>query len=206
MKRVFLVRHGETAGNSTRILRGTASANDSLTAQGERQARACAAAFQAMHLPNPRVYASTYLRAQQTAQAIADALHTTVSTREGLHEINIGTWEGRPYSDLHHHATELHAHGGFAFPGGEHIHDVTCRAHPVLEDIAAQDGTPIIVTHNLTLTALLCRLTASDYLPAWQNRQFNHQNTAITELTFDGHNWEVVKLAQSGHLLQESYS
>lgn len=200
MKRVFLVRHGETAGNSTRTLRGNQSAGDPLTRLGENQARACAAAFQAMQLPDPRVYASTYLRAQQTAQAIADALNTTVTVRDGLHEISIGTWEGRPYSDLHYHAAELHAQGGFAFPGGEHIHDVTCRAHPVLEDIAAQDGTPVIVTHNLTLTALLCHMTASDYLPAWQKRQFNHDNTAITELSFDGQKWQVVKLAQSGHL------
>src|SRR6476469_4753512 len=99
--KLVLVRHGESAGNVAQVFRGPSSRHDGLTGAGEAQARALGRHLRTLNLPAPRVYASTYRRAQATARAIADALGTGVTVLDGVQEVDCGDWAGRPYADMH---------------------------------------------------------------------------------------------------------
>ena len=201
MNRFFLVRHAETLVTGPRVLRGVASAQDALSERGHQQATACAAEFAARALHDPRVYASTYLRAQQTAAAIATALGVDLHVVDGLQEMDIGAWRGRPYSHLETHTHELLGPGGYlAFPGGESQLDVTRRNRAALERLLARGGTPIIVSHGLAIHALICDLLGVNFVEAWHDERYAHRNTAVTELRREEHGWAAVQVASVGHL------
>ncbi|MEF2277562.1 histidine phosphatase family protein [Deinococcus sp. YIM 134068] len=198
--RLFLVRHGQTASNVARLLRGPSGADDPLDPVGETQARRLAAHLATLGLPDPRVYASPYLRARQTAQAVADALGVPVAVLEGVHEIHPGDWEGRPYEHLLTHAHELRqGEGGFGFPGGETLEQVGTRFRRALHGLPATE-TPVVVSHGGALSAVLATLLGVDAADAWKERRFAHPNAALTELGRHGERWELVRMADAGHL------
>ena len=201
MPRLFLVRHAETRHNQLKVLQGQASAPNVISAVGEWQAQVCGLALGALGLPDPRVYASTYRRAQQTAGAIADALGTGVSVLDGLQEMDVGSWAGRPYSALDVGAEQIrHGDGTFGFAGGESEGQVSARLRVALEMALARGGTPIVVSHGLALQAALCELLGVPFDDAWADRRYAHANTAVTELEGEAGRWRVVRVADAGHL------
>lgn len=194
---LVLVRHGESAGNMEQVFRGPASQSDGLTDQGEAQARALGLHLATLALPAPRVYASTYRRAQATAQAIADALGTDVTVLDGVQEVDCGEWVGRAYTDMHTHRGEvLGADGAPDFPGGESAAGVAARFRAALEPLLGGDHTPIVVSHGFALQALLIDLLPGDGAAAWADGRYAHGNAAYTVLTRTGDGWHADPLAQ----------
>lgn len=198
--RLFLLRHGRTAANVSRLLRGPDGAEDPLDPVGEAQAHAAAAHLAALDLPAPRVYASTYRRARQTAEAVAAALGVPVTVLDGLHEIHPGDWMGRPYGHLRSHAHELRGPGGtLAFPGGESLEEVSRRFLRALAPLPPGE-TAIVVSHGGALSAVLAALTGEDATATWLEGRFAHPNAALTELIREDGAWHVVRLADTRHL------
>nr|WP_246363090.1 histidine phosphatase family protein [Deinococcus budaensis] len=196
-----MVRHGQTASNVAQTL--GAAHDDPLDALGQRQARAVATWLTGLNLPAPRVYASRYLRAGQTAGAIGEALGQPVTLLDGLHEIEVGPgWSGRPYAHLRTHAHELELPGGaFGFPGGETLDAVATRFLAALEQPLTQPGTtPIVVSHGGALTAVLARLLDLAPRAVWDDPRYAHANTAVTELERGASGWQVRRLAEHPHL------
>jgi broad specificity phosphatase PhoE len=201
MSRLFLVRHAETRHNQRKVLQGAASAPSILSGHGEAQARACGLALAALALPEPRVYASTYRRAEQTAEAIATALSTGVTVLDGLQEMDVGSWGGRPYSALEVGADGIrHGDGTFGFVGGESEAQVRARLRIALATAFARGGTPIVVSHGLALQAALCDLLGVPFDDAWADQRYAHANTAITELEGGAGGWRAVRVADTEHL------
>ncbi|BDP41606.1 phosphoglycerate mutase [Deinococcus aetherius] len=196
--RVFLVRHGQTAANVSRVLRGPSGEGDPLDSAGETQARLVAAHLAALHLQNPRVYASSYRRARETARPVADALGVPLHILDGVHEIDPGDWVGRPYDDLRTHALRKED-GTLGFPGGESLEEVGERFHRALNGLPPGE-TPIIVSHGGALTAGLAALLRVPVAVAWTETRFAHPNAALTELERHGEGWHVVRLADVRHL------
>lgn len=194
---LVLARHGESAGNIEQVFRGPASQSDGLTAVGEAQARALGAHLATLALPAPRVYASTYRRAQATAQAIADALGTGVTVLDGVQEVDCGEWVGRAYTDMHTHRGEvLGADGAPDFPGGESAAGVAARFRAALEPLLGGDHTPIVVSHGFALQALLIDLLPGDAAAAWADGRYAHGNAAYTVVNRENDVWKVDILAQ----------
>ena len=194
---LVLARHGESAGNIEQVFRGPASQSDGLTAVGEAQARALGAHLATLALPAPRVYASTYRRAQATAQAIADALGTDVTVLDGVQEVDCGEWVGRAYTDMHTHRGEvLGADGAPDFPGGESAAGVAARFRAALEPLLGGDHTPIVVSHGFALQALLIDLLPGDAAAAWADGRYAHGNAAYTVVNRENDVWKVDILAQ----------
>src|SRR5258708_35671668 len=90
---LYLVRHGATEANERvpYILQGNAM-DLPLSAAGMRQAQAVADFLP--QFPIRHVYSSAMLRGRQTADAIAQRLALTSLVAPGLHECNVGLWEG----------------------------------------------------------------------------------------------------------------
>ncbi len=102
MRRLLLVRHGETAWNAESRWQGWADVP--LSPVGEAQAKAAASTLKTA-LPDgvaARVVASSDLaRALQTAQILADGLGLREVQREaGLRERNVGEWAGLQAPDI----------------------------------------------------------------------------------------------------------
>ncbi|GAA5512184.1 putative phosphoserine phosphatase 2 [Deinococcus carri] len=198
-RRLFLIRHARTASNVAQTL--GAGHDDPLDPLGERQAQAVAAHLAALNLPAPRVYASPYRRARQTAQAIADALGVPVTVLVGVQEFHTGSWVGRPYSHLQtHHHEWLHEDGTLGFPGGESLQGVARRFQAALEGVLEEEGTPLVVSHGGALSSVLPFLLGTDLAEAWQTSRYQHGNTAVTELVWEPDGWVAVRVADGGHL------
>lgn len=198
--RLLLVRHAQTASNVSQTL--GAAHDDPLDGLGQRQASAVATWLAGLNLPQPRIYASRYLRAQQTAGAIGEALGQPVTVLDGLQEIEVGAaWVGRPYAHLLTHTHELELPGGaFGFSGGETLDAVATRFLTALESPLTQPGTPIVVSHGGALTAVLARLLGLDPRTVWSDPRYAHANTAVTELDRGASDWRVLRLAGRDHL------
>ena len=200
---MLLVRHGETPNNAARMFRGPDGAQEPLNEKGHAEAQALGVALAARNLPNIRLYASPYLRAQQTAHHLADALGVPLHTLPGVHEIHTGDWQGRPYSAMQTHAHELIAPDGhFGYPGGESLVGVAKRFHAALLGLEPQAGeTVIVVSHGAALVALLARLLGRDAQQVWFSDEFHHPNTAVTELIWRGEGQPtLMRLADVSHL------
>lgn len=95
-----LVRHGESVDNAEGIL-GTMPPGAELTELGQQQAADVAPAI---HDAFPDgiagLYASEMIRAQDTAQPLADLLQADVTILAGLNELDAGWLEGQPLNIL----------------------------------------------------------------------------------------------------------
>src|SRR5689334_16019414 len=90
VRRIYLVRHGET------LYRGAALASGSrydLTDRGVEQLRTLAELFRTIEVD--RVVASPLARSFDTASIIAEAIARPVSVDEDLREIIAGSYEGK---------------------------------------------------------------------------------------------------------------
>lgn len=90
--RLFLIRHGQTPANVLGQL-DTAHPGPGLTALGERQAVAVAAALRTESVD--AVFASTLIRTELTARPFAFGSSLDIRIVDGLHEIEAGALEGR---------------------------------------------------------------------------------------------------------------
>ena len=101
MRRLFIIRHGNTFASSAQACRVGARTDIPLVDSGHDQARRLGDWFAAQALPVRRLLSSPLLRARQTADAIAAAIgHAPGETADWLGEIDHGPDEGRPEADV----------------------------------------------------------------------------------------------------------
>lgn len=197
--RLVLVRHGESAGNTEQVFRGPDSQTDGLTERGHAQARALGGHLRTLDLPGPRVYASVYRRAQETARALADALGGDVTVLGGVQEVDSGEWVGRSYRDLWGHWGEVMGEGGQpTFQGGESAAGVAARLWAAIEPLLGEDVTPVVVSHGFAIQAFVIAQVAGDPASAWKDARYAHRNASYTVLRRVGEGWEIEVLAAQG--------
>ncbi len=91
-----LVRHAQSAGNASGLI-DTSTPGPELTPEGWCQATLAAGPLSSNHYDG--VYASTMIRAQETATPTAQALGEPVNVQPGLREVEAGQFEGQPESN-----------------------------------------------------------------------------------------------------------
>lgn len=165
--RLILARHGQTDAN-VRMSMDTSVPGGPLTEQGRRQAEELADVLAAE--PVVAVYASTALRAQQTARPVAARHGLDVQVVGGLEEVYAGDLDSRSDPESLRAFAEVF-HGwlppgdGLArpLPGGETGHEVLDRATAALTKITAAHagGTIVVVSHGATLRLVTPALAAN---------------------------------------------
>ena len=98
MTTIFLIRHGEVAGNSGEVRTFAGMRDLELTPRGLLQAQAVANRMAKEKLD--AVYASTLQRAYLTADDIAAKHNLTTIRDAGWCEVNYGEWEGLSEEDI----------------------------------------------------------------------------------------------------------
>jgi len=163
---IWCLRHGESAN----VVSGQSGAlpGAALTRTGREQATAAAATLATLDRRPTRIYASTAVRAIQTADLLVSALalREPLIPVNGLVEVGIGDREGDTDEPIHAETAEvlrtwvvdggLHAR----VADGETGHEVVTRVTTALRTIAAenQGGVVALVGHVASLTAGLSAL------------------------------------------------
>lgn len=153
--RLLLVRHGETALNTARILQPP---DTPLSPRGHVQAAALARRLATQ--PIDALWSSDLPRAWQTAEPIARATGLAIRPWPGLQERNFGDLRGRPYESLGFDPLAMRE----APPGGESVPEFEARIDAALDAAlaAAGDGARciVLVSHGLVIHSLLSRRVA----------------------------------------------
>ncbi|MFM2418015.1 MAG: hypothetical protein RL385_2738 [Pseudomonadota bacterium] len=149
---IILVRHGETDGNTQRILQ---LPETPLNARGLEQADRLAARL--AQRPITHILCSDFRRALQTAEPLAQRLGLRIEPCALLEERSFGALRGRPYASLDGDPFAA----DFAPPGGEtweRFHARVAEAFQLLcARRAAYTGDLLVVTHGLVCRALMER-------------------------------------------------
>jgi broad specificity phosphatase PhoE len=168
VSRLFLIRHGETEGNASRIVqRPDSPLSPRGVAQAERLARRLAPEGIA------RIVSSDFARAVTTAEHLQRATGAPLFFEPLLRERNFGDLRGTAYAEL---GVDMFA-PDYAPPNGETwpvFHARVDRAWARVQELAAAtDGPLAVVTHGLVCRSLAARhLMLADGEPVperWEN-------------------------------------
>ncbi len=184
MTTIYLIRHGEVAGNSGAI-RTFAGARDlELTPRGIEQARAVAARIK--DVPLDAVYASKLQRAWRTADGIAQTRGLQTQRLGAWNEVNYGAWEGLSAAEINADYADLWRQRvadpwTIAPPDGESYRMLWARLAPewnrLLEAHAGESVA--VVGHNGSLRVLLCQLLGA---PPANARRLQIDNCSLTKV------------------------
>ena len=147
---ILLVRHGETAGNASRILQ---RADMPLNERGLRQAERLAQRL--LDHGFVHIVCSDLFRARMTAAPLAARSGMAIEESQLLQERNFGDLRGVPYADL----TENPFGPDFAPPNGEDWPTFHARVADAFDFIVSRrrsvNGALVVVTHGLVCRALV---------------------------------------------------
>lgn len=161
--RFVLLRHGQTAMSVERRYsgRGDVALSDLGAEQAAAAAKRIAALDDLTGNDTVPVLSSPLTRATQTAQALAEACGSTVSTRDGLVETDFGRWEGLSFTEASERDPGLHGKwlgdSSVAPPGGESFDTVHARVRELRDELLTEfDGrTTVLVSHVTPIKCLL---------------------------------------------------
>jgi probable phosphoglycerate mutase len=199
--RICFVRHGETNWNIEQRLQGQMDL--ALNATGEAQAVAVGRRF--VGSTATALYSSDLLRARQTAQPIAEALHLPIVLLPALRERHFGRCEGMTLEEISHQydddARAIQCHDpDYASPGGgesrrqHQVRILGCIEHLVREH-AGQSI--VVVTHGGALDVIYRR---ARQLPLEAPRDYPIPNAGINWIAIDGEQWSIERWGDDAHL------
>jgi broad specificity phosphatase PhoE len=158
LRRLVLVRHGETAGESSVRFHG--STDVELSDEGRAQMRRVAAA----HPEGADLVVASPLRRSWRAAAIAGA-GRTVRLEADFREIHFGRWEGQSQAELQARDPGLYGEWqkrapGFEFPGGEPREAFRERVQRGLDRLLGEDARDaLLVVHKGVIRVIVETLT-----------------------------------------------
>lgn len=168
MPTIYLLRHGETTFNATRVVQ---PADTPLSERGERQAERLAERLADVGIRAIR--SSDLPRAFSTAQAIARRTGAPLELDADLQERNYGAVRGTPYAEL----TEDIFGPDYAPPAGETwdtFHARVDRAWArVVAAHGASDDAVAVVTHGLVCWSIVSRRVLQEPSPCTTMRFAN---------------------------------
>ncbi|MGZ6971870.1 MAG: histidine phosphatase family protein [Thermoanaerobaculia bacterium] len=184
---VRIVRHGESEGNFAGSLQGS-RLDTPLSALGRRQAECLAVRLAGEGID--AVWASTMIRARQTAAVVAAPLGLGVSLDADLVEFDWGVWSGRPFDG----AIEKEVSGvrkrwrageaELAPSGGESPARAAVRADRFLARLRASGArAPLVVAHGRFNRILMTRLLERELGRMDEIRQ---RNGSLSVFEWDG--------------------
>lgn len=199
---LYFLRHGQTSSSRDNVFCGS-GLNPDLTPEGTQMAQQFADFYG--DLSWQAVYASSLVRAQQTAAPISEKVGLEVRTRDDLKEIAYGAWEGKTVAQVdeafHDAHIEWTADPAWNAPtGGETAIVIARRGLQVVEEIRADvgDGNVLIVSHKATIRILLCALLGIDV--GRYRFRMGCPVGSISIIAFDEHGPLMKTLANREHL------
>ena len=204
VRRLTLVRHGETEGESS--IRYYGRTDVPLSPLGRAQMERVRAALAARRFA--AVYTSTLSRAGEAARIISDAGGGTVLMPmpiAGFDEIDFGEWEGLTIEEIRVRSPRLYAEweahrgGAFTYPGGESTRGFRERVGQALHEVMAQapSGEVLFVVHKGVIRCIVAELLGFDKA---QRYNLIAELGSIHIIACDNGAWSVEALDRTEHL------
>jgi alpha-ribazole phosphatase/probable phosphoglycerate mutase len=164
MKKIVLIRHGETDWNNMKKYQG--ASDIPLNSAGRAQARRTSVRLEGW--PLDRIVSSPKERALETSEIIRDRISpgAELHIHSGLSEISYGKWEGMTVSAIKAEYGDLYSAWkedptSYTPPGGESFDDALNRVSSAMEDIlrpGRDDEDIAVICHGGTIRLLLVSL------------------------------------------------
>jgi broad specificity phosphatase PhoE len=156
---LILIRHGETLWNKEGRIQGTSDIE--LSAAGIEQARLLALSLKDHTIE--AIHASPLKRALQTAEIINEFHRKEIQTHQDLTEMDQGDFEGFSFKELMARQKDflnkwIADPASVKMPNGESLAQLQQRAWRAMEAIINKEENAVVVAHNFTIAAILCRL------------------------------------------------
>lgn len=185
--RLVIVRHGQTAANTGRLLHGLTDLP--LDETGERQAQQVAHRI-ANEIEAHALISSPLARARATAMAISSLTGLSIDERPELREMHFGDLEGLPIDRLQLDHPEIASQAmdphnlTLQWPNGDHIAEFYRRSRETFASIAAEHNgkTVVVVAHGGVIGGYL-RAVAGEPLNAWQSFGLRNCALSIVDIT-----------------------
>lgn len=191
---IAFVRHGETAVNRDGVLLGRA--DPPLTDRGRDQAARLAKRF-ARHSP-ARVLSSPLTRARDTAAVIAAACDLEVVVDDRLVEIDYGTWDLVPFTELPIDAVAAwRADARFAPPDGESLDAVSSRVAGLCVELLAAAEPVVAVSHVSPIKLAVAWAIGAGPLVSWRLRL---DVASVSRVAGPGDTPMLLTFNETGHL------
>ncbi len=165
MKRLWLLRHGQTPANVEGRFAGRTA--EPLTAEGRSQAIEAGKRLAAE--PLECIYASPLKRTMETAELVVRGMGRQVDIvpHEAFIEINIPPWEGKKKAEIRKDPALLYEVWAktphlFSLPGCETLAQVQERALKAALDLLERHDCFLVVTHMVVVRVLLCHFLGRD--------------------------------------------
>ncbi len=202
MTTIYLIRHGESVGNASRVYLGHTDLD--LSPLGFLQAEETAKKLSGV--PFSAVYSSDLIRAKHTAEPHAKMRGLDVVLNVKLREMRVGEWEGAKVEELllDERFTKgwRENFGFFTFPGGENVGDASERVYSAICEIAKKhDGeTVAVVFHAAALRAFWCKILG---LPKeeWASVVNFPTNASYSVVEYESGKFEPKEYSCDGHLI-----
>ncbi len=156
--KILLIRHGETTGDVEDKYGG--SYDDSLTERGQKQLQETAQRLSGTQID--KLYSSTLIRAQESANIINRVLKTQLELLDGLKERDYGVLGGLTKQEALEQcpeAVESHKDPANTDPNGESQASFTKRVLSTFESILkSKHDTVAVVTHGGPIKVILRHL------------------------------------------------
>ena len=174
LKRVYLIRHGETQGTAEGRIMG--ATDQPLSAHGTSQVLRLAELLPAGLLaPGAATWcvASPLQRAQQTAECVAGRAGLTITTDADLREMHFGAWEGLTSQEIEERFPRKQAQWASptddtAFPDGECLGDFQERVARAQKRILERPEDAVMVfTHGGVVRELICGFLGLGHESYW---------------------------------------
>ncbi len=200
-KIIFLIRHGQTDLNLKGIVQGR-GIDSPLNEKGQQQALAFYQAYK--NVGFDKIYVSHLKRTYQTVEPfIRDGI--PVERLAGLDEISWGVYEGQEQSPEISRGFELltgqwnEGNLDLAVEGGESPSQVVERQKAAINYILSfeEEKQILICMHGRAMRILLCWLSG---VSPKEMDSFQHTNTSLYKLTWDGDRFEIVDHYNIRHL------
>lgn len=156
---LWLVRHGETADNASRVFQGQSGRG--LNKLG--QAQAARLAERLARSPPDRIVASDLERAFETASIVGAATGLSVEKEFDLREVDVGSWTGKGYDEV----KELYPEEWSAWDrgldvrrggGGETYRELADRMERGIARVSTGGGRALLVSHGGAIKSWIARI------------------------------------------------
>ncbi len=198
MKKIYLIRHGETESNRKGIFRGRLDVP--LSQNGKVQAADLKRYFE--NIPVDTVYTSPLKRAVETAETVFPN-HTPVKEK-WLNNLDLGEWSGMEKNVVKERFPEMwddwvKRPESIRFPRGERLLDVQKRVSIFLGNVAyGEDENVVAVSHRSVLKVLIAYTMGMEKYYYWK---FHLDNASVSLLRLgDDRRFTLVKLNDTHHL------
>lgn len=193
--KLYVIRHGEKETTST-VNPALGHTDPPLTSHGWAQAEVLVDYFAGERVD--RIYASEYLRVQQTAEPLANERRLPINIDKRLNEIDNGLIETMPdeeiertypefWNDFFGHRKDCR------FPGGENGEEVMRRQNELLRELQQLEGTYVLFSHEGYIRILMCNILG---MPVYHRYKFKYDYCGITELILEQGEWKIKRFNQ----------